>query len=261
MPVFETPEPILAVIALAAGDVRITATGRSDTSVEVRPSDAANDEDVSAAGSCEIEFLAGRLTIRTPRQDALAGRSGSVEVTVELPEASGLEADVAAGGVRCAGRLGETRVTASHGEIDLDRTGRLEAGSGSGAIRVGAVDGQALIKTLSGNVHLGEVSGDLRAGTAHGDIVVERALSGVQAKTAHGDIRIGEVVRGLISVSTGLGEVEVGVRAGTVARLNIGSTYGRVRNLLQPGAAPGPAEDHVEVSASTTHGDVLIHHS
>ena len=62
MPTFETPEPITATIDVTVGDVRISAGDRSDTVVDVRPSDASNDEDVkrrrarpassSRAGSC-----------------------------------------------------------------------------------------------------------------------------------------------------------------------------------------------------------------
>ena len=49
MPIFETPEPISATIDLAVGDVRITASDRHDTVVDVRPSDASHEPDVRAA--------------------------------------------------------------------------------------------------------------------------------------------------------------------------------------------------------------------
>ena len=39
MPTFDTPEPITVVIDLSVGDVRITASDRADTVVEVRPTD------------------------------------------------------------------------------------------------------------------------------------------------------------------------------------------------------------------------------
>ena len=46
MPTFETPQPITATIDVAVGDVRISAVDRGATVVEVRPSDASNEEDV-----------------------------------------------------------------------------------------------------------------------------------------------------------------------------------------------------------------------
>ena len=39
MPTFETPEPISVSLELGVGDVRIAASERTDTVVEVRPSD------------------------------------------------------------------------------------------------------------------------------------------------------------------------------------------------------------------------------
>ena len=60
MPTFDTPEPITATIDVAVGDVRITAGDRSDTVVDVRPSDASNDEDVKAAERTRVEYASGQ---------------------------------------------------------------------------------------------------------------------------------------------------------------------------------------------------------
>ena len=49
MPTFDTPEPVAAVVELVVGDVRITASDRDDTAVEVRPSDESHEPDVRAA--------------------------------------------------------------------------------------------------------------------------------------------------------------------------------------------------------------------
>ena len=43
MPTFDTPEPITVTLELGVGDVRITASDRADTVVEVRPSDPAKE--------------------------------------------------------------------------------------------------------------------------------------------------------------------------------------------------------------------------
>ena len=49
MPTFDTPEPISVTVELGVGDLRIVASDRADTMVEVRPSDAAKKADVAAA--------------------------------------------------------------------------------------------------------------------------------------------------------------------------------------------------------------------
>src|SRR3712207_7880717 len=45
MPVFATPEPISVTIDLSVGDVRLVAGDRTDTVVEVRPSDESRSEE------------------------------------------------------------------------------------------------------------------------------------------------------------------------------------------------------------------------
>ena len=49
MPLFDTPGPILVTVDIGVGDVRITATNRTDTLVEVRPSDLSKKTAVAAA--------------------------------------------------------------------------------------------------------------------------------------------------------------------------------------------------------------------
>ena len=60
MPTFDTPEPISAVVDLVVGDVRITASDRDDTAVEIRPSDESHEPDVRAAEQTRVEYSAGQ---------------------------------------------------------------------------------------------------------------------------------------------------------------------------------------------------------
>src|SRR5690606_27828138 len=49
MPNFKTPEPISVTFELGVGTVRITASDRTDTTVDVRPSNESDESDVQAA--------------------------------------------------------------------------------------------------------------------------------------------------------------------------------------------------------------------
>ncbi|MFI6395121.1 DUF4097 family beta strand repeat-containing protein [Nonomuraea sp. NPDC050540] len=253
---FDTPEPIQAAVDLAAGEVRLVAERRADTLVRVNPLDPASDDDATAAGLTEVEYSGGLLKVRTPR--LWGRRTGAVEVEIRLPEGSGLEVGLSTGGVRSHGRLGETRIRTTHGEIQLDQTAGLHLESGSGHVCVAAVEGPAVIKMPSGDLCLGEVTGSLRVRAANGRIVVERAHADVEVMTAHGDIRIGEVIRGLVTLTTGSGAVDVGVREGSAAVLSLGSTYGAVRDLLDAEPPPEPAEENLVIHASATHGNVVV---
>ena len=77
MPTYSTPDPIVAVIEFEAGDVRILASERDDTVVEVRPSDESRDNDVRAAEETRVEYSAGRLLVKGPKQRNPFGKPGS----------------------------------------------------------------------------------------------------------------------------------------------------------------------------------------
>ena len=64
MRTFDTPEPITVTVELGHGDLRIVASERTDTSVDVRPSNSSRKGDVAAAQQTRVEYSGGRLTIR-----------------------------------------------------------------------------------------------------------------------------------------------------------------------------------------------------
>ncbi|WP_326558069.1 DUF4097 family beta strand repeat-containing protein [Micromonospora sp. NBC_01796] len=280
MPNFDTPGPISATIDLVVGRARITATDRGQTVVEVQPNDHANELDVKAAEQTRVEFTDGKLLVKAPKLRTLfSNKVGSVEVTVELPAGSDVRAYASLADFDTEGRLGECRFKTSLGNIGLDRTGALHAHTSSGRVTVGhitgntevtthsgdveirVVDGQAVIKNSNGDISIGEVTGDLRSNAANGDISVDRALGAVTAKTANGNVRIGEVVRGSVVIESAAGDLEVGIRRGTAAWLDVRSVSGRVRNDLDTSEGPGGSDETVEVRARTYAGGILIRRS
>lgn len=279
MPTFDTPEPILATIDIGAGHVRILASDRTDTVVEVRPSDGSADADVQAAAQTRIEYAHGELVVRGPKSKirSLFGRTPSIDVTIELPSDSRVDARAWAG-IRGEGRIGESSFHTAAGAIRLDQTGGLKVRTGAGDVSVGRsagrtevtssvgkvwigeIDGSATVKTC-GDIIVGEVTGDVRLNTSTGDITVHRALADVGAKTAFGSVRIGEVARGSVVLETGFGEVELGVREGTAAWLDVSSQNGSVRSDLDATDDPDESDETVEtveVRARTGYGDIVI---
>jgi hypothetical protein len=277
MPVFETPEPIAVQLELSVGDAWITATDRTDTVVQVRPRDASSKADVSAAEQTTVEYSAGQLTIRAPKSWRRfgPGTGPSVDVRVEVPTGSTVRAEAFWAAFRCEGRLGECRVKTG-GAVRLDETGPLEVDSShsevvvervngaaqvtasSGNVRLGEVDGTVEVKNSSGYCWIGQSTGDVRAKTAYGDVTIDRALGSVTARSNHGSVRIGEIWRGSVDVQTGYGGIEIGVRHGTAAWLELSSRKGRVHNALDTTDGPAQDADTVEIRASTNWGDILV---
>ncbi|GAA3369859.1 DUF4097 family beta strand repeat-containing protein [Streptomyces sannanensis] len=275
MPSFDTPEAISVTARVEAGSIQFTAGDRLDTVVDVRPRDPKKDLDVRTAEQTEVTYASGVLTVRTPKPN-LFGRTGAVDVTVELPTGSRIDMTGAWVQVLGEGRLGEVRVktssgdvrldttgplklTASHGSITVDRVeGTAEITTSSGSLRVGLVDGPAVLKNSHGTTTVGAATGELRVSGANGDIEIRRAEDSVTATTAHGALRVGEVACGTVQLETSYGAIEVGVREGAAAWLDVSSGSGQVRNALTASETPEKTEGTVEVRARTRYGNIDI---
>lgn len=278
MPTFDTPEPISATIDLVMGEVRIRAGDRDATVVDVQPSDASNPEDLKASELTRVECMDQQLLVKAPKLRSWSIRSagGSIDVTIELPAGSSVHGAAQLAAFECDGRLGDCRLKTGLGHIRIDQvdtpslhsgagdisveraTGHAEITTGSGDVRVRELDDGAVIKNSNGDTWVGVAGGDLRVNAANGDITVEESHASVVAKSANGDVRLGDVVRGTVALEAKLGDLEVGIREGTAAWLDVSATAGRVHNALDAADAPEPSAETVEVRARTSFGDIVI---
>jgi hypothetical protein len=277
MPTYQTPEPILATIEVGIGDLRIAARDRTDTVVEVRPSDPSSQSDVRTAEQTRVEMTADGLLVKGPKQRGLSllGRPGSIDVTIDLPTGSRLRAEAGVATLRCTGRLADCQAKAGAGEIDLDSAGPVDLVTGAGGVsvavvtgkaevttagrvRLAEVDGPAVVRNASGETWIGTVTGPLRATSSNGSIAVDQADGDVTVKTAHGSLRIGRVSRGTAMLKTSMGEIEVGIAPGTAALVDARTSLGNVRNALATTASPEPGDQTAQVHAQTSFGDIVI---
>jgi DUF4097 and DUF4098 domain-containing protein YvlB len=277
MPTYDTPGPIKAHVEIATGAIRIDAGDRSETVVEVRPTDAANEDDRRAVERTVVDLRDGSLVIKGPRHPLLRPtQGGSVDVTVALPAGSELSVNGASTDVEVAGPLGETRMRTGLGHVRLDRAealtvktglgdvvvdhaaGHADIITGSGEVRLRTLDASAVVKNSNGDTWIGASRGDLRVKAANGSIAIDATYASVAAKSANGDVRLGDATRGAVLLETHLGDVEVGIREGTAAWLDLEARAGRVRNELAASDGPGASEGTVEVRARTTVGEILV---
>jgi len=282
---FNTPSSIAVVLDLYVADVRFTVSDRADTVVEVRPSDPRKDSDIKAAEGTRVEYDDATRTlsiVSRKRRNRLVGVSGkrpeSVDIVIQLPTDSEVRGEAGLGDFRSDGvlggvvlktdlgafRLAETgpvNLRSGLGEIVVESvTGSAEVHGGSNDIRIGAVDGTANVYTGNGKVRVGVVTGPANIKSANGAVSVDRALSDITAASSNGEVRIGEVVRGKVSATSKNGGVEVGVREGSAAWLELNTGVGRVYNELPDADAPEADEpvDRVEVHAGTKLGNVTV---
>ena len=282
---FNTPSPITVALSLYVADVRFTASDRTDTIVEVRPSNPNKAADIKAAENTRLEYDDATRTLsivsRKPRSRFVnfsSKRPESINVVIQLPTDSDVRGEAEVGDFQSDGALGTVALKTDLGVVRLAETGPLNLRGGVGEItveavggsavvhsasndiRIGAVDGTADISAGNGKVRVGLVTGPAEIKVANGSVSVDRALSDITAGSSNGEVRIGEVVRGKVSATSKNGGVEVGIREGSAAWLELKTGVGRVYNELATAEAPGADEpvDKVEVHASTKLGDVTI---
>ncbi|MFD6282223.1 DUF4097 family beta strand repeat-containing protein [Streptomyces sp. NPDC060209] len=214
---FDTPAPVSAILDIPAGRIQFIAADRTDTTVEVRPANPSKSRDVKTAEQTEVTYTDGVLRVRTPEaQSRILGNSGSVEVTVQLPAGSRVEAKAGAAEFRGVGRLGDVAFDGGHGSVKLDEAASARLTGHDATITVGRLNGP------------GEIS------------------------TQQGDLHITEAVRGQLTLTTQQGGITVGAARGVSASLDAGTTYGRIDNALKNTAGtPG-----LTIKATTTQGDI-----
>jgi DUF4097 and DUF4098 domain-containing protein YvlB len=220
MQTFGTPTSISTVLDIPVGRIRLIAADRADTTVEVLPADASNGRDVKAAEQTRVDYGDGVLRVESTVGNRMLGSPGSIEVTIQLPTGSRVEAKAGSAEFRGVGRLGDVAFEGSHGSVKLD-----EAAS-------------ARLTTLAGDVFVGRLGGPS------------------EISTAKGDIRISEAMRGAVVLRTEAGEVSVGAAPGVSASLDAGTSYGRIRNTLKN--TNGAAAD-LTIHATTAYGDIVAH--
>ncbi|WP_331742444.1 DUF4097 domain-containing protein (plasmid) [Streptomyces sp. NBC_00876] len=201
---FDTTAPITAILDIPAGRLQFTASDRAETTVEVLPADPSKSRDTKAAEQTTVTYADGVLRITaSASSNQLLGSSGSVEVTVQLPTGSGVEAKAAGAELRGIGRLGDIAVEGAYHQIKID-----EAAS----VRLTAIDG------------------DVEVGRLHGP---------AEISTARGDIKIAEAVAGTVVLRTQSGNISVAAAAGVSASLDAGTDHGRVSNALKNDGSTG----------------------
>ncbi|HEX5496973.1 MAG TPA: DUF4097 family beta strand repeat-containing protein [Mycobacteriales bacterium] len=255
---FQTPEPIELDIQNLVGEIRVNATGRGETRVDLIPM-RGNGGTRDAVDNADVEFANGRLRIAC--QQRQMGRGHPISVSVTAPAGSSVRVKTATADVTVSGRIDSLDATTASGEVTAeDIDGEAEVRTASGGITLGAVTGDVRSRTVSGDLRVGR-AGALHAESASGDLSVRDLGGSANLKTASGNLHVGRVARGELAVMTASGNVRIGLAQGALAHLEVGSLSGSVRNELpvedEPDSPPQSGEV-VDIRARTLSGDIRI---
>ena len=258
MPSFETPTPIAATIEVASatsGSPPATASPRSSTCFPVtRPTGGRQGRTADP---------------RRVRRRAAARQGAEAALMVEPRRRRvGRRVDRAAGGLAREGRRAGDRLSLRRSARRLPDHHRhrpdlaRSRGCAEPQERHRRHQGRAGDRARRGQVGVGRRA-PARARRQRGHQVLPTATRGsarpaatcgsrrptaasrstwrhatVVAKSANGDVRLGEVVRGSVVLESQLGDLEVGIREGTSAWLDVRAAAGKVHNALEAADPP-----------------------
>ncbi|GAA5167763.1 DUF4097 family beta strand repeat-containing protein [Pseudonocardia eucalypti] len=220
---------------------------------------AGSDLGDEAVRATEVRWSEPRLVVRSP--STLPLRIVPLVLTVAAPAQSRITLRTGAGDITVTGPAGTASVNTVSGSVELDDVaGNLEVGTGSGRATVGAVAGRLQAKTASGDLSLAEVHGPAQLRTGSGDLRLGLVRADLHARTASGDLVVQDAEAGTYDLTTGSGNLRVGVHAGVAARLDLRSGSGQVRSDLDvnDSAPPSGGSAKLDIHGRTGSGDVLV---
>lgn len=219
MTTFATPAPITAALNVPAGRVQVIAADRADTTVQVRPADPGKNRDAKAAEQVSVEFADGVLRVQAPTGNQFFGSGGAVEVTLQVPAGSRVQATAAATEFRGVGRLGEVAFDGAYRQIKIDEAAAVRLTATDGDVEVGRLNGPANITTQRGDIRISEATGT-----------------------------------GQVELRTQSGGISVGAAPGVSGALSAHSGHGRITNSLKNDGSTA-----LDIRATTMHGDITAY--
>ena len=245
---FPTTTPVSLFVEHHAGSVEVVADAAAESTVAI----SRHEDEIL------VEMTGSRLTIQPRRRHRL--RHQRIDVVVHVPAGSSVEVSTAAASVTVQGPVASLEITSASASVTADEVaGPVEAQSASGSVRIRSAAGPVSFRSASGSLRVERVGGECEATTASGSITIGVADDDVSAKSVSGRVAVREAHRGTVDLSSTSGSVEVGVRRGTLAWLDVSSVGGRTTSSLSAeDDAPATGGPMLTVRARSVSGHVSV---
>jgi Putative adhesin len=210
-----------------------------------------------AVRQTRVDFTAGRLVVRTPKDMHL--RNVAVAVSVTAPIGSHVTARSGSGDLTIGGAAGRLELTTGSGRITTDQAaGSAKVDTGSGVVRLGPMAAGVRAKTGSGDVEVTSLGGVSTVVTGSGDVWLGAVSNDVLARTGSGNVTIAGATSGQLELHTGSGEIRVGVRPGNPAEVDLSSGSGEARSDLDLSSTPPQSAPSLRIRGRTGSGSALV---
>ncbi len=278
MHTFQTPGPTSLVLQTVAGHVSITAEDGDRTTVELTPLNPAGEEAVARA---TVEQRDSTVVVHIPKHRGGLLRQGpAIDVAITCPTGTSIDVRADSSAIRATGSYATAVVATGSGDIEVeDVTGVAKLKSGSGTVRAAQV-GDALVITTgsgdvsvdrsgrsatltagSGDISIAEMAGETTTKTGSGDVEVGVLDGTLLTKTGSGNLTVRRASSGTVRATGASGNIDIGIKEGTAAWLDVSTISGRFRQELAESQAPRDGQLSVEITAQTVSGDVRVHRS
>lgn len=232
--------------------------GGPDGGSEVDPADRVRIEHTEARAD-------GRRAIVVVDTDpARNGWRSSFTIRVRAPRGSGVRAQTQSADVTVVGVADRLEIRTASGAVAVDRvTEKAVVQTASGAVTL-TETADADLRTASGRVGLHQVDGRLIVHSTSGDVRVDRSSGDGSVRTVSGEVRLGEVGAGRLEAVSVSGTVDVALRPGTSAAVELTTVAGStdseldVTERLGGATGDGPATPDLDLRVSTTSGDIRL---
>jgi hypothetical protein len=202
------------------------------------------------------ELSGSRLSVHAP--EAPPVKMVPLAVTVYAPADSTVEVRSGGADVAVHGRAGGVTSTGGSGTVTVEHcAGRASVRTGSGTVRVGEVAGHVQVRGGSGNVEVAAVHAEASVITGSGNARVGTVEADLLLRTGSGDLTVEDAAKGRIELSTGSGDIRLGVRAGCLAAVDL-SSAGRTRSELDVSETAPEEATALRVTGRSGSGDVLL---
>ncbi|GAB2756542.1 DUF4097 family beta strand repeat-containing protein [Salinifilum aidingensis] len=290
---FDTPQPLTLDIGDNHGPVTVELTDTAVTQVEVRHDPDADAPDwrgglagllnwvteqfgeagartgrdpdrgrerepaTEAVRNTRVELTGNRLVVRTPSGAPL--RNVPVAVRVRAPAHSELSVQAGSGDVTVTGTAVRAQVQSGGGAVSLaGSTERATVRTGSGQLRLGLMKGGVHARSGSGDVEIAGVLAASSVVTGSADVWLGEVGADVLVRSGSGDLSVTDAAAGELELITGSGEIQVALRRGRSAEVDLTSSAGSARSDLDVRDQPPATTPELHVYGRTGTGDVVL---
>jgi hypothetical protein len=275
---FDAAGPLEIDVALGAGRVSVALVEEPGASVELRYDETATNPWLAGLSSMlnwfggqfgdradeakgaivretRVDLVGKRLLVHAPKRFHMI----PLAVTVRAPAGSHLALNAGTADIAVTGPAGRVNLHTGSGTVAIDRAdGQAEIHSGSGALRLGPMLGGLKARSGSGEIEVSSVGGATTLITGSGDVWLGAVQSDVQVRTGSGDLTVADAACGQIELVTGSGEIRVGVRSGTRARVDLRSGSGQARSELDVSDRAPDESPKLDVRGRTGSGNAVV---